>query len=181
MPRHPPNALTSRSRVHTTNNNAERRSQSPEPLGKTPSRHWCGYNLSLYLRPTPACPGRSPNPPTPSRHRSKNPFTMSKRGGANRPRYQQDAELESSSNWNPPKRMAQITAASRLFKRLRAKRWWSLSGSNRRPQACKASALPTELRPRELVVVNPHARRRWWAEEDSNLRPYAYQAYALTT
>ena len=28
------------------------------------------------------------------------------------------------------------------------KRWWSLSGSNRRPQACKASALPTELRPR---------------------------------
>ena len=29
-----------------------------------------------------------------------------------------------------------------------AKCWWSLSGSNRRPQACKASALPTELRPR---------------------------------
>ena len=28
--------------------------------------------------------------------------------------------------------------------------WWSLSGSNRRPQACKASALPTELRPRSL-------------------------------
>ena len=27
-------------------------------------------------------------------------------------------------------------------------KWWSLSGSNRRPEACKASALPTELRPR---------------------------------
>src|SRR3954466_14103167 len=26
-------------------------------------------------------------------------------------------------------------------------RWWSQSGSNRRPQACKASALPTELWP----------------------------------
>ena len=25
--------------------------------------------------------------------------------------------------------------------------WWSRSGSNRRPQACKARALPTELRP----------------------------------
>jgi hypothetical protein len=25
--------------------------------------------------------------------------------------------------------------------------WWSQSGSNRRPQACKASALPTELWP----------------------------------
>ena len=27
-------------------------------------------------------------------------------------------------------------------------RWWSQTGSNRRPQACKASALPTELWPR---------------------------------
>ena len=26
--------------------------------------------------------------------------------------------------------------------------WWSRSGSNRRPPACKAGALPTELRPR---------------------------------
>ena len=28
------------------------------------------------------------------------------------------------------------------------RRWWSQTGSNRRPQACKASALPTELWPR---------------------------------
>jgi hypothetical protein len=37
----------------------------------------------------------------------------------------------------------------------RAKRrwsWWSQSGSNRRPQACKASALPTELWPPPTVV-----------------------------
>ncbi len=27
------------------------------------------------------------------------------------------------------------------------KAWWSLSGSNRRPSACKADALPAELRP----------------------------------
>ena len=29
------------------------------------------------------------------------------------------------------------------------KRWWSKTGSNRRPHACKARALPTELLPRE--------------------------------
>ena len=29
--------------------------------------------------------------------------------------------------------------------------WWSRSGSNRRPQACKARALPAELRPRTVV------------------------------
>lgn len=31
---------------------------------------------------------------------------------------------------------------------VRERRWWSLSGSNRRPPACKAGALPAELRPR---------------------------------
>jgi hypothetical protein len=31
---------------------------------------------------------------------------------------------------------------------MRQRWWWSLSGSNRRPPACKAGALPAELRPR---------------------------------
>src|ERR687893_1874389 len=30
--------------------------------------------------------------------------------------------------------------------------WWSLSGSNRRPEACKATALPAELRPLTIMV-----------------------------
>jgi hypothetical protein len=35
--------------------------------------------------------------------------------------------------------------------------WWSWTGSNRRPHACKARALPTELQPREAAapVVDP--------------------------
>ena len=28
------------------------------------------------------------------------------------------------------------------------RKWWRRTGSNRRPEACKATALPTELRPR---------------------------------
>ncbi|SOR31260.1 conserved protein of unknown function [Methylorubrum extorquens] len=31
------------------------------------------------------------------------------------------------------------------------KRWWRRTGSNRRPDACKATALPAELRP--LIMV----------------------------
>ena len=31
--------------------------------------------------------------------------------------------------------------------------WWSWTGSNRRPEACKATALPTELQPRYLIMV----------------------------
>lgn len=58
-------------------------------------------------------------------------------------------------------------------------RWWSRTGSNRRHPACKAGALPAELRPLiswSRIMVS----RRWWAWEDLNLRPHAYQARALT-
>ena len=39
------------------------------------------------------------------------------------------------------------SARQALFKRRRRREWWSQTGSNRRPHACKARALPTELWP----------------------------------
>ena len=35
-------------------------------------------------------------------------------------------------------------------------KWWSLPGSNRRPEACKATALPAELRPRNSPIATPY-------------------------
>jgi hypothetical protein len=35
----------------------------------------------------------------------------------------------------------------------RIEKWWSQTESNRRPQACKASALPTELWPRRNTRI----------------------------
>ena len=69
--------------------------------------------------------------------------------------------------------------------------WWSQTGSNRRPHACKARALPTELWPllrsrsaRAVCHSTKSARgihkEVWWAQADSNCRPHAYQACALT-
>jgi hypothetical protein len=81
--------------------------------------------------------------------------------------------------------------------------WWSQTGSNRRPHACKARALPAELWPRTRRRMLFRARLRWrygaaafvqerpaepklrssegwWAWEDLNFRPHAYQARALT-
>lgn len=55
--------------------------------------------------------------------------------------------------------------------------WWRQTGSNRRPPACKAGALPTELCPQFVQDVSLDG---WWAREDLNLRPHAYQARALT-
>jgi hypothetical protein len=37
-------------------------------------------------------------------------------------------------------------------------RWWSQTGSNRRPPACKAGALPTELWPRTMGGLTTEAR-----------------------
>jgi hypothetical protein len=87
--------------------------------------------------------------------------------------------------------------------------WWSQTGSNRRPHACKARALPAELWPHFLRrrPSSPHSASKtrvdalcrarftllscmaaprvangeaWWAWEDLNFRPHAYQARALT-
>jgi hypothetical protein len=40
-------------------------------------------------------------------------------------------------------------------RRVRARVWWSQTGSNRRPHACKARALPTELWPRASSAKLP--------------------------
>ena len=78
------------------------------------------------------------------------------------------------------------------------KEWWSQTGSNRRPHACKARALPAELCPRSrdecstlktnvLQMMSTssssfkdQSAQIWWAWEDLNFRPHAYQARALT-
>ena len=37
-----------------------------------------------------------------------------------------------------------------IFLAMPKNQWWSRTGSNRRPEACKATALPTELRPHDF-------------------------------
>ena len=61
--------------------------------------------------------------------------------------------------------------------------WWSRTGSNRRPPACKAGALPTELRPRcRFCYLLPDlCYLMWWVWMDSNHRPPPYQDGALTS
>jgi hypothetical protein len=97
---------------------------------------------------------------------------------------------------------AKAEVETRCFPRSRRcpsrKGWWSQTGSNRRPHACKARALPTELWPlipgRPAAAGSPGKSREcrssscppevshevWWAQADSNCRPHAYQACALT-
>ncbi len=48
---------------------------------------------------------------------------------------------------------------SSSYEKKMSKCWWSQTGSNRRPQACKASALPTELWPQLLSLVVARRKR----------------------
>jgi hypothetical protein len=55
----------------------------------------------------------------------------------------------------------------------RSEGWWSRTGSNRRPPACKAGALPAELRPHLSAYPNrtPRSRRLRKADRPSRLMP----------
>src|SRR3954462_15156738 len=47
-----------------------------------------------------------------------------------------------------PARFRPSGSSAAAFSRFASEGWWSQTGSNRRPPACKAGALPTELWPR---------------------------------
>lgn len=128
MPRHPPVALTSRLRVHTTNDNAG--SISRPKLGRAAKRSllvWMiisalrsTHETEANLRPIGAAnsAGRqspSRNPKTACRHGIdlKNPFTMSKIKAVPRTADRADARI------------------SCLHQTGSSFGWWSLSGSNR--------------------------------------------------
>ncbi len=58
--------------------------------------------------------------------------------------------------------------------------WWRMTGSNRRPPACKAGALPAELIPQSCILQGTARQTSWWVWMDSNHRPPPYQDGALT-
>jgi hypothetical protein len=54
-------------------------------------------------------------------------------------------------------RIGTLQSARHFVKTSRPRLWWSQTGSNRRPHACKARALPTELWPRFKTRRRPKA------------------------
>ena len=113
MPRHSPDALTSRLRAHTTNDNPEKAASAYVVINS--ARYICDYEHLSILRILRSPPSTGAAP----RHRLKNPFTMSKRPA-----------LRAIS---PPHRWSgkPLLFISREFGQRYAVWWWSLSGSNR--------------------------------------------------
>ena len=177
VPRHPPNALKTLDRSHYSmpaHPPAPRRSEGPERRMERPNPH-PRANRDAGLRPAPrppqhadperawkdqlsheTCPSAAAVKPQPvlrhaprqGRARTNLLFTMSpnRRRRAFAPRRKPYSQRQAIASrpvpahtlWLPP-----FPGGA-----LRRPAWWSQTGSNRRPHACKARALPTELWPR---------------------------------
>ena len=57
---------------------------------------------------------------------------------------------------------------------------WDLQGSNLWPSACKADALPAELRSQVILFSSFLSHKKWRPRWDSNPRPPPWQGGALT-
>ena len=91
-------------------------------------------------RPSTECASSSQCQISPDGKPGREPFARAGLPAAKRP----DAPRAAQGEPDKLHRDRIIEAARRLFSK-----WWSQTGSNRRPHACKARALPTELWPRK--------------------------------
>ena len=170
MPRHPPIALKTLDRSHCQCPSGSRpHGMAFEKTSFSRSVRWLRLGMPIRCRglsvhgdgPCPSSPGRLrevmglPGPGSEHGTRTNLLFTMSYRTGRG-PKSAANFCF-SVNDWRSPSRP-----------------WWSRTGSNRRHPACKAGALPAELRPLQGLG-------RWWAWIDSNYRPHPYQGCALTT
>ena len=153
MPRHPPNALTTLDRSHCQCPPAPRGANGIG-VSRPASRDIDGARRSAHA---PWCH---------SQRRERRQSQM-----ANHPAIRSMSSLYDVHEHAAPRVAGNLYLSTRVTSGADARRtWWSRTGSNRRPEACKATALPTELRP----------RLGWWAWIDSNYRPHPYQGCALT-
>ena len=96
----------------------------------------CMRMCSFRLYPAPVLPG----PKAPGAQYKQNPsFTMS----ISKTCAHKDAQRNTWVRRN----LSGIATA-----KFKIGRWWRQTGSNRRPEACKATALPTELCPQLAIV-----------------------------
>jgi hypothetical protein len=178
-PRHPPNALKSLDRSHfsmprdpddTPWNEERPNSRWPAFAGFWDHRHWKDQLQGFASPPVPPDDGAGKacgqarlamsrttcnrTPPVPWHGKSNPFFTMSKI-----PSPAEKRPANPVSSWGRPASSTdcakdQWEHAARARKLRGSHRtWWSQTGSNRRPPACKAGALPTELWPRQGTVV----------------------------
>ena len=131
-PRHPPNALKALDHSHYQ---CPPRHQTRRSLNEERPDYFC----SRFAHGSPSCPPDTTRRLRSTRHVHASPiagqiflFTMS-----TNPRQDEPVEFHKSRTCRNP-RLAT------------PQKWWSRTGSNRRPPACKAGALPIELRPLNL-------------------------------
>ena len=94
-------------------------------------------------------PDHSEKNPAPARLGGRWPFGSRSRGPGKSPIH--DFKIGRKLSF----RISETTSPKLVFFPQSISGWWSLPGSNRRPEACKATALPAELRPRNSSTATP--------------------------
>ena len=157
VPRHPPNALTRLIQGPA----AAHREKTPCPRAAKPRLTLSTHVTRLAALPDPDPQGSPPQGPA-IQNRQPVAFlsTMSK--------------SRSQGSGIRDQRKPHAHGPSQLVSSLGSPRWWSRPGSNRRPPACKAGALPAELRPRfrrQRTEIRRQTGRRRRRSASSALRP----------
>jgi hypothetical protein len=131
---------------------------TPRPKGQKVD-HTTDKTILLRIHPMPArCTPREPATPRPkgrrttARNRMNVLFTMS-----NNPQAKPgQATPKGNAHAGPQARKtSHQTAPAGTTPQPAKPDWWSQTGSNRRPHACKARALPAELWPRRRYAPHP--------------------------
>ncbi len=147
MPRHPPIALKTLDHSHCQCSSGLPQTTLTEKTSFSRSVRWPAVKPPIIVE------GIERSPPThPHRMiKPKKPKLFSSHAGAM-------SEQIFSSQCQTEQAASEPAANLFFFNRItlnptlhttscRSKRWWSWTGSNRRPPACKAGALPAELQP----------------------------------
>ena len=154
MPRHSPNALNAlENRPCAGANPLPQNTNDSASITVAPTASRIKHTRRNRRRRMDALPDRPPKTNRTTRleaktdSQSQRPIT--KNGDQTR-RPRLHAPLEPEGSLRSPDTAPTPPAATE-----QPQRWWSRSDSNRRPSACKADALPTELRPRTHPAA-PH-------------------------
>ncbi len=145
-PRHPPNALDQR--ASTSPSRAETKPKSKDKAQTRKSKSQISHQRPSErkrLNPKRQSPGQNRKPAPGPPPRSAIPD----------PQCQRPNTTNKPINQNPENQRPKSHPLGK------PPNWWRRSDSNRRPEACKAPALPTELRPRvQRSDVRDQTKRR---------------------
>ena len=150
MPRHPPDALKRLILQLSIETRPLVQGQNPSTKRSRPCDAEEPFTCTLHQ------PGPKTARKPPPNQADCNLFTMPKTKAENQNAPKERQKLPAKTKPKPSRKLTNPPDHPNSGRQnLMARTWWRWTGSNRRPPACKAGALPTELHPLLLSRTKP--------------------------